>query len=117
MLPRVQPVLTILRAHDFPPTTLRFSPDASLLISGSADNTIRIIVVPENFESCEFHLQAAFTRLLICPCDNSLDNDYDYHDDTARFDAGHCPEARRDILIIINAILYRLESLGLEIVI
>ncbi|THH33643.1 hypothetical protein EUX98_g502 [Antrodiella citrinella] len=40
------PVLTILKAHEFPPTTLRFNPSSSMLISGSADNTIRIVTVP-----------------------------------------------------------------------
>ncbi|KAF8592380.1 WD40 repeat-like protein [Ramaria rubella] len=45
------PLLTILKAHDFPPTTLKFNPDATLLVSGSADNTVRIIVVPKSFGS------------------------------------------------------------------
>ncbi|KAG8952181.1 hypothetical protein FRC03_012227 [Tulasnella sp. 419] len=40
------PLLTILNAHEFPPTTLRFSPNGSKLISGSADNSIRIVEVP-----------------------------------------------------------------------
>ncbi|KAF8528974.1 WD40 repeat-like protein [Hysterangium stoloniferum] len=43
------PLLSILKAHEFPPTTLRFSPDSSVLVSGSADNTVRIIVVPSTF--------------------------------------------------------------------
>lgn len=38
-----QPLLSILAAHDFPSTCLRFSPTSSLLASGSADNTLRII--------------------------------------------------------------------------
>ncbi|KIP09202.1 hypothetical protein PHLGIDRAFT_103212 [Phlebiopsis gigantea 11061_1 CR5-6] len=42
------PLLTILKAHEFPPTTLRFSPSSDLLVSGSVDNTIRIVSVPEN---------------------------------------------------------------------
>ncbi|TCD66822.1 hypothetical protein EIP91_000900 [Steccherinum ochraceum] len=41
------PVLTILKAHEFPPTTLRFNPSSNLLVSGSADNTIRVLTVPE----------------------------------------------------------------------
>jgi len=45
------PLLSILKAHEFPPTTLRFSPDSSVLVSGSADNTVRIIVVPSTFGS------------------------------------------------------------------
>ena len=41
-----QPLLTILKAHEFPPTTLRFNPTSTLLVSGSADNSVRIISVP-----------------------------------------------------------------------
>ncbi|KAH8106308.1 WD40 repeat-like protein [Cristinia sonorae] len=41
------PVITILKAHEFPPTTLKFNPESKLLVSGSADNTIRIVSVPE----------------------------------------------------------------------
>jgi len=42
------PLITILKAHDFPPTTLRFNTASNLLVSGSADNTIRVVTVPEN---------------------------------------------------------------------
>ncbi|KAI0080678.1 WD40 repeat-like protein [Panus rudis PR-1116 ss-1] len=42
------PLVTILKAHDFPPTTLRFNPTSRLLVSGSADNTVRLVSVPEN---------------------------------------------------------------------
>lgn len=38
--------MTILQAHDFPVTSLRFNPTADLLISGSADNSVRVITVP-----------------------------------------------------------------------
>ena len=38
-----QPLFTILKAHDFPPTTLKFNSNMTLLVSGSADNTIRIV--------------------------------------------------------------------------
>ncbi|ETW84544.1 hypothetical protein HETIRDRAFT_473217 [Heterobasidion irregulare TC 32-1] len=41
------PLLSILKAHEFPSTTLRFSPSSRLLVSGSADNTVRMIAVPE----------------------------------------------------------------------
>lgn len=51
-----QPVLSILRAHDFPVTCLRFSPDGTLLVSGSADNTVRIIDV-QNRPRGEQHLR------------------------------------------------------------
>ncbi|TFY75347.1 hypothetical protein EWM64_g8665 [Hericium alpestre] len=40
------PLLSVLKAHEFPPTTLRFNPTSSLLVSGSADNTVRIISIP-----------------------------------------------------------------------
>lgn len=43
-----QPLLTILKSHDFPPTTLRFNPTSDMLISGSADNTVRIVAIPSN---------------------------------------------------------------------
>nr|ANC28037.1 WD-repeat protein [Polyporus umbellatus] len=42
------PLLTILKAHDFPPTTLRFSPTSDMLVSGSADNTVRVVTIPPN---------------------------------------------------------------------
>jgi prolactin regulatory element-binding protein len=37
-----------LKAHDFPPTTLKFNPSATLLVSGSADNTVRIVSVVQH---------------------------------------------------------------------
>ncbi|PSR73491.1 hypothetical protein PHLCEN_2v10783 [Hermanssonia centrifuga] len=42
------PLLTILKAHEFPPTTLRFNPTSNLLMSGSADNTVRIVTIPDH---------------------------------------------------------------------
>lgn len=42
----LRPVLKILHAHDFPPTCLRFNPASNLLISASADNTLRVIPIP-----------------------------------------------------------------------
>ena len=44
----VQPLVNILKAHEFPPTTIAFNPTSTLLVSGSADNTTRIIAVPES---------------------------------------------------------------------
>ncbi|GAA6064506.1 hypothetical protein JCM10212_001814 [Sporobolomyces blumeae] len=38
--------MTILHAHDFPVTCLKFNPDGSSLVSGSADNSVRVITVP-----------------------------------------------------------------------
>jgi len=42
----LQPLLTILKAHEFPPTTLRFNPTSNLLVSGSPDNTVRVVTIP-----------------------------------------------------------------------
>ncbi|KAJ7095233.1 WD40 repeat-like protein [Mycena belliarum] len=42
------PLLTILKAHEFPPTTLTFNPTSRLLVSGSADNSIRVVSVPDS---------------------------------------------------------------------
>ncbi|QRV87939.1 hypothetical protein RhiJN_15957 [Ceratobasidium sp. AG-Ba] len=43
------PLLTILRAHEFPPTALRFNPSGTLLASASADNTVRLVAVTNTF--------------------------------------------------------------------
>jgi len=40
------PCASILKAHEFPPTVLKFNPTSTLLISGSADNSIRVITIP-----------------------------------------------------------------------
>ncbi|CED85158.1 Prolactin regulatory element-binding protein/Protein transport protein SEC12p [Phaffia rhodozyma] len=45
------PLLRILRAHALPPTVLRFNPSGNLICSGSADNTVRVITVPETFDA------------------------------------------------------------------
>ncbi|KAJ1019913.1 hypothetical protein NDA16_004194 [Ustilago loliicola] len=42
----LRPVLKILHAHDFPPTCLKFNPASNLLVSASADNTLRVIPIP-----------------------------------------------------------------------
>ncbi|KAI0291709.1 WD40-repeat-containing domain protein [Russula brevipes] len=41
------PLLNILKSHEFPPTVLKFNPTSRLLISGSVDNTVRLIAIPE----------------------------------------------------------------------
>jgi len=41
------PIVTILKAHEFPPTTIKFNPTSTLLMTGSADNSIRIVNVPQ----------------------------------------------------------------------
>lgn len=45
----LSPLLSILKAHEFPITTVRFSPTSTLLVSGGVDNSIRIVTVPESF--------------------------------------------------------------------
>ncbi|KAK7049640.1 hypothetical protein VNI00_005671 [Paramarasmius palmivorus] len=44
-------VSTILNAHDFPPTTIAFNTSSKLLVSGSADNSIRIVKLPDDIRS------------------------------------------------------------------
>jgi prolactin regulatory element-binding protein len=51
-----KPLLKILHAHSFPTTALAFNPSGTLLASSSADNTVRLVVVPESFGSCEFRI-------------------------------------------------------------
>ncbi|KAH9809897.1 quinon protein alcohol dehydrogenase-like superfamily [Melampsora americana] len=43
----LRPILTILHAHEFPVTCLKFSIDSSRLVSASADTTIQVIEIPE----------------------------------------------------------------------
>ncbi|KAF8558821.1 WD40 repeat-like protein [Imleria badia] len=43
------PLLSILKAHEFPVTTLRFSPTSKLLVSGGVDSSIRVVSIPEVF--------------------------------------------------------------------
>ncbi|EJU06257.1 WD40 repeat-like protein [Dacryopinax primogenitus] len=50
----LSPLLQILKAHEFPPTALKFSPDARLLVSGSADNSLRLVHVPSGRPSSTF---------------------------------------------------------------
>lgn len=45
---RTQPLLSILNAHEFPSTVLRFNPSSTMLISGSADNSVRVVEVPSS---------------------------------------------------------------------
>ncbi|KII95368.1 hypothetical protein PLICRDRAFT_48333 [Plicaturopsis crispa FD-325 SS-3] len=44
----LSPLLTILKAHDFPPTAIRFNPTSTLLVSGSVDNTVRVVTIPQS---------------------------------------------------------------------
>lgn len=40
-------LLAILKAHEFPLTTITFNPTSTLLVSGSADHSVRIVSVPQ----------------------------------------------------------------------
>ena len=40
-----------MKAHDFPVTSLKFNPSGTLVISGSADNTVRVITIPVDARS------------------------------------------------------------------
>ncbi|KAK4051472.1 hypothetical protein OIO90_004686 [Microbotryomycetes sp. JL221] len=42
----LRPIMTVLHAHEFPVTAIKFNPAATLVVSGSADNTVRVIEVP-----------------------------------------------------------------------
>ncbi|KAJ7068123.1 WD40 repeat-like protein [Mycena amicta] len=44
----LSPLVTILKAHEFSSTTLAFNPTSRLLVSGSADNNLRVISIPES---------------------------------------------------------------------
>ncbi|KAJ7904344.1 WD40 repeat-like protein [Mycena olivaceomarginata] len=50
------PLVTILKAHEFPPTTIKFNPTSRLLVSASADNSIRVISVPDSVEKSSWGL-------------------------------------------------------------
>ncbi|KXN86365.1 Guanine nucleotide-exchange factor SEC12 [Leucoagaricus sp. SymC.cos] len=41
------PLCTILKAHEFPPTAVKFDPTTTIVASGSADNSLRIVAIPE----------------------------------------------------------------------
>jgi prolactin regulatory element-binding protein len=45
---RIQPLLSILKAHEFPPTTVCFDTTSTLVVSGSADSSVRIVSIPSD---------------------------------------------------------------------
>jgi len=59
------PLLQILKAHEFPPTALKFSPDAGMLVSGSADNSLRLIQVPSGRPSTTFPTTTVLIILIL----------------------------------------------------
>ncbi|KAJ7276222.1 quinon protein alcohol dehydrogenase-like superfamily [Mycena haematopus] len=50
------PLVAILKAHEFPSTTVKFNPTSRLLVSASADNSIRVISVPDSAEKSSWTL-------------------------------------------------------------
>ncbi|GHJ86835.1 hypothetical protein NliqN6_3237 [Naganishia liquefaciens] len=59
------PLLKILHAHSFPTTALAFNPSGTLLASSSADNTVRLVVVPESFGSSSMMVLSLVVALLL----------------------------------------------------
>jgi len=62
------PLLNILKAHEFPPTVLKFNPTSKLLVSGSADNTVRLIAIPDGLgdnSSWSYTLTIIFALFLV----------------------------------------------------
>jgi len=59
------PIVTILKAHEFPPTTIRFNPTSTLLVTGSADNSIRIVNVPQHPGSPAWGLMILFAIIVV----------------------------------------------------
>jgi len=43
----LQPLLSIAAVHTFPVTAIRFNPSSSLLVTGSADNTVSMVTIDE----------------------------------------------------------------------
>ncbi|CAG8513437.1 7064_t:CDS:10 [Rhizophagus irregularis] len=58
-------LLHVPKVHGFPPTTIAFSHDSTLFVSGSADNTVHILQLPENFNPGIFQLVLILIGILI----------------------------------------------------
>ena len=58
-------LLLVPKVHGFPPTTIAFSHDSALVVSGSADNTVHIIQLPEKFNSGTVHIIYIYLFLLV----------------------------------------------------
>ncbi|KAF5393724.1 hypothetical protein D9757_000170 [Collybiopsis confluens] len=61
----LNPVSTILKAHEFPPTTLAFNTNSRLLVSGSADNSIRVISLPAQVKASNWGFMMVIVLTLI----------------------------------------------------
>ncbi|GAA6022321.1 hypothetical protein JCM10207_003284 [Rhodosporidiobolus poonsookiae] len=61
----LRPIVTILHAHDFPVTALKFNPAGTVLVSGSADNSVRVITVPRDGSTTSSSSSATTTYALL----------------------------------------------------
>ncbi|KAF9045909.1 WD40 repeat-like protein [Hymenopellis radicata] len=59
------PTVSILKAHEFPPTTICFNPTSQLFVSGSADNSIRVVSLPGDSSSYSWTFVLLVIALLI----------------------------------------------------
>ncbi|KAF9057732.1 WD40-repeat-containing domain protein [Panaeolus papilionaceus] len=75
----LSPVFTILKAHEFPPTVIKFNPTTTSIISGSADNSIRVVTVPAIAKDSSwtlFWLVFAIIIVLLAIAAQQLDGKY-----------------------------------------
>ncbi|KAF5322709.1 hypothetical protein D9619_000869 [Psilocybe cf. subviscida] len=61
----LSPLMTILKAHEFPSTTIRFNSSTTLLVSGSADNSVRVISIPSNVGGSSWSIIILVLTILI----------------------------------------------------
>ncbi|KAG6837952.1 hypothetical protein H0H93_008346 [Arthromyces matolae] len=61
----LSPLAGILKAHDFPPTTIAFNPTSTLLISGSADASVRVVSIPGTIASGSWTLTVLILLAII----------------------------------------------------
>ncbi|TIC45522.1 WD40 repeat-like protein [Wallemia mellicola] len=62
------PLVRILSAHSFPVTCLSFDPTATVLASGSPDNSLRLVQVPQDLAAsgkCTIDMNKTFLKTLI----------------------------------------------------
>ncbi|KAF8916839.1 WD40-repeat-containing domain protein [Mucidula mucida] len=59
------PTVSILKAHEFPATTICFNPSSELFVSGSADSSIRIVSLPGDSSSYSWTFVLLLVALLI----------------------------------------------------
>ncbi|KAF9247145.1 quinon protein alcohol dehydrogenase-like superfamily [Melanogaster broomeanus] len=59
------PLLSILKAHEFPVTTVRFNPTSNLLVSGGVDSSLRVVSISEKLGGQSWSLIIVFIVLAI----------------------------------------------------